>query len=390
MGERVVITGLGVVSGAGRGKDAFFKSCSDGASGIRKCTLFPTDGLTTEFFGEVTGDLPPLAVKPTGESRVRALMRIALEETLRDSGLDSATIGGYGPDAWLCFGTLVAIIDGIASWAAGEGELEHVNDYLSWLRALSGVKGGTWVSSAACAAGTTAAGMAFEFIRNGLCRLCVVGGADPLTTAAAVGFHTLKSLSGGVCNPWDEARDGINIGEGAAFFIFEELESARARGAHLYGEVLGCGLANDAYHITAPDPEGVAVVHAMREAIREAGVSPEDVDHINGHGTGTVANDQMEINAINALFGPAKKPCVTSTKAITGHCMGASGAIELAALLLAIENQVYMPLPNLGRPIDAGGKLDSRPRACEIRYALSNSFAFAGNIASILVGRVAE
>lgn len=399
MSFRVAITGIGVVSSAGSGKEAYFENCFRGLTGIRECDLFSTKNLSTNLFGEVEGgNLPSLHEHPAAESRVKALMRPAVEEMLRDCGMDRASVAACGMDVQLCFGTLVAISDGIAGYTAAgkpQGWLEHINDYLPWLRDFCGVKGGTWVSSAACAAGTTAAGMAFDFIRNGLCRACVVGGADPLTESAAVGFHALNSLSGGVCKPYDEERDGINIGEGAAFFFFERLEDALRRGARIYGEVLGYGLTNDAYHMTSPDPNAVAVTAAMREALRDANLGCGDVDHINGHGTGTVANDGMELQAIDAMFGEEEdgrpeKISVTSTKSITGHCMGASGAMELAALLLAVENGAYMPLPNLRRPVSTKAHIASRPHSCEIGFALSNSFAFAGNIASVLVGRYNE
>ncbi|MDR1979209.1 MAG: hypothetical protein LBQ42_10805 [Synergistaceae bacterium] len=390
MSHRVAVTGIGVVSSAGIGKEAYFKSCSRGLSGIKKCGLFPTEKLATDLFGEIDeGDFPPLCECPAGENRVKALMRPAVEEMMRDSEMDRAAIASYGPDLQLCFGTLVAISDGIAGYTARgkpAGWLEHVNDYLPWLRDFCGAEGGCWVSSAACAAGTTATGMAFDFIRNGLCRACIVGGADPLTESAAVGFHVLNALSGGMCNPYDEARDGINIGEGAAFFFFERLEDALRRHAYIYGEILGYGLTNDAYHITAPDPEGAAVARAMEDAVRDAGLNFSDVDHVNGHGTGTVINDQMELDAIDSASG-GRKPSATSTKALIGHCMGASGALELAAVLLAIENEVYMPLPNLSHPVKTGVHIASRPYPCKIGIALSNSFAFAGNIASVLVGR---
>jgi 3-oxoacyl-[acyl-carrier-protein] synthase II len=327
---------------------------------------------------------------------MKALMRIAADEVMRDSGLKRSDIESYGTDAWLCFGTLLATTDGIMEYGAAikkgvkkQGYLEHVNDYLPWLRDLTGVQGGCWVSSAACAAGTTAAGMAFDFIKNGFCEICFAGGADPLTKVTAMGFHSLKSLSKGVCNPFDKNRDGINIGEGAAFFIFETLESAKKRGARIYGEITGYGLANDAYHITGPDPEGAGLIAAMREAARESEIMFSDISHINAHGTGTVINDQTEIKAIEDLYADSGVlPSVTSTKALAGHCMGASGAVELAALLLAIKNQRYQPLPNLKNPIGSRGAMTgAEGYDFEIRLALSNSMAFGGNIASIAVRR---
>jgi 3-oxoacyl-[acyl-carrier-protein] synthase II len=300
--RRTAITGIGVSAPNGRGRDAFFKSCSEGATGIGECVLFPTEKLSTRYFGEIRGDFPPASAPPTGDTRLKALIREALGEAMSDGGIDSARITALGARAWLCFGTLLATTDPIMEYSAAKrsgkairGYLENVNDYLPFIRGLCGVRGASFVSSAACAAGTTAAGMAHDFIKNGMCDLCVAGGADPLTKVAAYGFHSLKLLSGGVCNPFDELRDGINIGEGAAFFIFEERETALSRGAHIYAEVKGYGLSNDAYHMTSPDPDGLGVVHAMEEALREARLAAADVSHVNAHGTGTPINDRMEL-----------------------------------------------------------------------------------------------
>ena len=395
--NRVAITGIGAAANNGIGKDIFLRNCIGGVSGIRQCTVFSTEKLSTELFGEIPGDLPGCTVIPTSESRIKAIMRMAVDEMMRDGGFDRAMIENYGADAWLCFGTLLANMDGIMEYADKSetegnppGYLEHVNDYLPWLREHCGVQGGSWVNSAACAAGTTAAGMAFDFIKNGLCKICIVGGADSLTPSVAYGFHSLKSLSAGICNPYDETRDGINIGEGAAFFIFEEMEAAKTRNARIYGEIAGYGLANDAHHATSPDPEGHGLLFAMNEALRESGIDAAEVRHINGHGTGTTLNDQMEIGAINKLFAESGNiPTVTSTKAIIGHCMGGSGALELAAELLALENQVYLPLPNLKSPIESvkQGMFDTNSKKRPAEYILSNSLAFAGNIASLVIRR---
>ncbi|MDR1472880.1 MAG: hypothetical protein LBS75_10205 [Synergistaceae bacterium] len=396
-GGRTAITGIGVSAPNGRGREAFFRSCSDGAAGIGECGLFSAEKLSTRHFGEIRGDFPPASSPPVGDTRLKALIREALAEAMSDGGLDSEQIAALGTRAWLCFGTLLAATDPIMEYSAAKrsgrtlhGYLENVNDYLPFIRELCGVGGASFVSSAACAAGTTAAGMAYDFIKNGMCSLCVVGGADPLTKAAAYGFHALKLLSGGVCNPFDEFRDGISIGEGAAFFIFEEHEAALSRGARIYAEVKGYGLSNDAYHITSPDPDGLGVVHAMREALREAGLAAGDVSHVNAHGTGTPINDQVELQAIEKLYGSAKKPSLTSTKALVGHCMGAAGALDLAALVMEVKNQAYMPLPNLTNPIGTDCFISSAAHPREINFGFSNSYAFAGNIASLLVGRMID
>lgn len=392
--RQVVITGMGLVVGNGKNKAEFWENSRSGISGIKECSLFPTDKLKTAYFGQVEEELLYEASSWKKQGRVEALMKLALEQLYEDAGYTKEVMEAQGRKACLCLGTLLATQGRIMAFArrekAGERQLSwlsHMVDYGPWLKRESGVRGGLYIDSAACASGTTAVGMAYDFIKNGTYDVALAGGADALTETSAWGFHALWSLSSGICNPFDRERDGINIGEGATFFLLETLESARKRGAHIYGEILGYGLNNDAYHITSPDPEGTGAVASMRAALAQGGISPEQVDYINAHGTGTKANDAMECKAIGQVF-QGKDVAVNSTKALVGHCMGASGAVELAAVLLSMEHGYCCPMPGLQSPMEEAEEfvVGQEGQKKQIHYALSNSFAFAGNTASILVG----
>ena len=394
--RRVVITGYSVAAGNGRDREEFYANCMAGKLGIRQCTLYSTQKLRTGYFGQTEAELVYEPASWQEKDRMEALMELALEQLYQSASFSSGQAAAYGKKGCLCLGTLLAATGKIMAFArkeaAGEKELpwlSHTVEYGPWLKKRSGIRGGLYIDSAACASGTTAVGLAFDLIRRGKYEMALAGGADPLTEVSAAGFHALQSLSLGICNPFDESRDGINIGEGAAFFLLETLESARERGAQIYGEVLGYGLNNDAYHITSPDPEGAGAAASMEQALEQGGILPEQVDYINAHGTGTPVNDPMECKAIAKVFGKAEPgPAVNSTKALVGHCMGASGAVELAAVLLSMEHGTLMPMPGLKNLLEEAGNTEIRAegRKREISYALSNSFAFAGNTASLLVG----
>ncbi len=382
--KRAVITGMGVICGNASDKEEFRRACTDGISGIRKCTAFSAEGLMTEYFGENT--------KIKGDNRLYELIRISAAEMLDDAGIDSGYISSLGTNCRMFFGTLLSTADHYYkhSKAKADGKsdnfLASMNDYASYAKELFGVKGAISVSSAACASGTTAVGMAFDHIRNGICDLAVAGGADPLMIIAAYGFNALRSLSSGICDPYDESRDGINIGECGAFFTVESLEHALERNAKIYCEIIGYGLGNDAYHITSPDPSGSGAYMTMLSAVKDGGIFPEQIDYINGHGTGTPINDSMEVKAIDLLYENSdKKPAFSSTKALIGHCMGSSGAIELASVILSMNSGKYIPMPNLKNPINGEKSLSSETYGINIDHALSNSFAFAGNSASLLI-----
>lgn len=388
MKRRVVITGMGVVCGNGADKNEFAAACFSGKSGIRECTAFNTEGLMTPWFGQAEGIQE--------ENRFYSLLKSSAEEMMADAKADRTYIASQGRSCRMFFGSLLYSSDAYYGHSRAKQRQEeddflaHMNDYSSYAREITGVKGQVMVSSAACASGTTAAGMALDYIRSGLCDCAVVGGADALSVIAAYGFHSLKSLSHGICNPYDAGRDGISIGECGAFFFFESLEHALARGADICCEVTGYALGNDAYHMTSPEPDGSGAYRTMQAAVEDAGITASEIDYINGHGTGTRINDDMETKAVERLLSETdKKVALSSTKSMVGHCMGASGAVELASVILSMQQGRYIPMPRLQERLTDSEKLllSDRTFDLEIRYALSNSFAFGGNSASIVVKR---
>lgn len=380
--KRVVITGIGAVCGNAADFDSFGKACAEGRSGIRPCTVFDAGRLLTDKFGEAEGI--------TAGNRLYELIRLSCAEMLVSANLDRETIASYQGDCRMFYGTLLSTADTYLqhSEAAANGVENHdlglMNEFASYAAELTGVHGMIDVSSAACASGTTALGMAFDFIRNGLCVCAVAGGADSLNTISAYGFNALKSLTKSVCNPYDVKHDGITIGECGAFFMVESLEHAVARNARIYAELVGYALGNDAYHITSPEPSGAEAYHTMRAAIEDAGITCGQIDYINGHGTGTVLNDTMEAKAVNLLYENTEKPHVSSTKALIGHCMGASGAIELASVIAMMNSGRPIKMPSLTEPLDDSG-IFTAPEHISVDYALSNSFAFAGNSATLVI-----
>ena len=359
--NRVVITGMGALNGE-----------------IKPCTVFDAAGLSTVRFGEIGG--------LDGKNRLHEIIRRSLGDMLSDAGLTSADISACGTDCRMFFGTLLARDSAYLEHSrSGADTLASMNEFAVYAAELAGVRGSVDISSASCAAGTTAIGMAFDFIRNGLCKCAVAGGAEELTQIAGYGFNCLKSLSRDVCNPYDVTRDGINIGEGGAFFMLETLESARSRNAKIYCEILGFASGNDAYHATSPEPTGEEAYHLMMNALDDAGITAGQIDYINGHGTGTILNDSMETNALKRLYdGAERKPFVSSTKALVGHCMGASGAIELASVLRSMQTGEPIVMPKLNEPLDDSGMF-AATESVDMEYALSNSFGFAGNSACIVL-----
>lgn len=377
-----------------RDRDAFAKLCFDGEGSIRPCTAFDPHGLSTLYFGEAT----EVAHADAPNARFHALVAASAEHLLRDVGMTAEEVAAWGTRCRMFFGTLIFSSDMFYRHSlrkkmqenGADDFIAHMNDFSAAAKKLLGVKGSVTVLSSSCAAGTTAAGMAMDYIRSGVCDRAIVGGVDALSVVTAYGFNALKSLSAGVTNPFDEGRDGINIGECGAFFLFESWEEAEKRGARILGEIAGYALGNDAYHITSPRPDGAGAYRVMQEALADAGITPADIGYINVHGTGTQVNDAMEIKAVEKLFGDVPhEVALSSTKALLGHCMGASGAIELASVLLSLREGCYIPMPQLRRSIAAAPHLHLADRtfALDAEYALKNSFAFSGNSASLVVRR---
>jgi 3-oxoacyl-[acyl-carrier-protein] synthase II len=242
----------------------------------------------------------------------------------------------------------------------------------------------------ACSAGGTALGYARDLIQNGQAKMVIAGGVEPMCRITYAAFNALKSLDPEVCHPFDNDRAGLSLGEAAAILILEPLESALARGAKIHGEILGYGVTCDSFHMTAPDENASGAVRSMQAALVDSGLTSEDVDYINAHGTATPVNDAMETQAIKEVFGKrAYSIPVSSTKAMTAHTLGAAGALEGIVSVLALENGFIPPTINFRDP-DPACDLDyvtKGARKADLRVVLSNSFAFGGNNTTVIFGK---
>ncbi len=384
--RRVVVTGLSMLCAGGNNKEEFLENARAGKCSIRKTDLFPTKKLRTDYFGQVNKPYIYEVEDMEEGSRLECIFEDLGEALLADAGITREDIRSKGERAAFSFATSVGANDYITAHVKGTLPNSLAKSNLYKLPGRLGVGGAVFVNTSACAAGTTALGTAYSLIASGAADLVIAGGADPLTEFSSYGFHSLQSLSSIPCRPFDKNRDGISLGEGGALFVLEELSAAKERNAHIYAQILGYGLGNDAYHATSPDPSGNGAYRVMKQAIEQAGIKENEIDYINAHGTGTVINDSMEIKAIERLEG---ETLVTSTKSQIGHCLAAAGAIEFAATVLSMEQKEIYPSVNITDEIEKASKIvfvKEKPEKKEIRYALSNSFAFAGNAASIALG----
>ena len=393
--ERIVITGIGMISSNGNNANEFLNNSIDGKSGIVPCTLFNVSNLKTEYVGQIQKEMPYETDSPGDLERINYIMESAISELLEDSNISPDEIDALGDRAYLSFATSLAsngrIMSYIKDMNKGNEQPEwllQIPSFVPWIKERCGIQGGCYTTMAACASGSTSAGIAFDLIRENKAELVIVGGVDPMTEFSCVGFHALKALSSGVCKPFSKNRDGINIGEAGAFLVFESLEHAKKRNVKIYAEVFGYGINNDAYHITSPDPEGKGAFASMQMAVKESGIKPSEVDLINAHGTGTGLNDIMECDAIQRFLGDNKNTYVISNKGLVAHCMGAAGTVELVATVLCIKNKLVMPNVNVTEVMEEfqTGDFVDKVHKTNIRFALSNSFAFAGNTASIIIG----
>lgn len=393
--ERIVITGMGLMAGNGNNVKEFYQNSLEGKCGIVPSTLFDGSKLKTEYIGQIKAQLPYMTEKPEEPERIHSILKNVIEELLEDSKLTAEEISALGDRAYLSFATSLASNGRIISYVKDKNNdrteaewLLQIPSFVPWIKEQCGIEGGCYTTMSACAAGSTSAGIAYDLLKAGKADLVIAGGADQMTEFSCMGFHSLKALSNGICSPFDKNRDGINIGEAGAFFVFETLEHAKARNAKIYAEFLGYGINNDAYHITSPDPTGNGAYASMRMAMKDSKLAPSDIGLINAHGTGTHLNDLMECEAINKFLGDNHSTYIYSNKGMLGHCLAAAGAIELAATVLCLKHKQIMPSINVTEIMDefSTGVLADKAYTADINYALSNSFAFAGNTASILVG----
>lgn len=401
--RRVVVTGIGVVSSIGDSLPAFAKGLFGGKCGIGSLSLFDTTDFSCRVAAEVRGiDLKARLGTPGSKhvSRCDLLGLVAAEEAVSD----------FGPAFKNCDRDRVGVImgggaGGMLSWEgyrravwSGRKRPRASGLLASSPSTLADLIGSRWgfhgfrtTVTTACSSSATAIGYGFDLIRNGAQDVVVTGGSESLSELTFAGFNALRLMDPLYCRPFDKNRQGLSLGEGAAVLILESYDRARSRGAWIYGEVLGYAINSDAYHMTSPDPEARGMHRVMEKAIAVAGLHPDLIDYINAHGTATRVNDQAETKAVMEVFGEegSRRIHVSSTKSMVGHCLGAAGAVEAVATVLALEKQRLPPTIHLKEP-DEGCDLDyvpNRSRQCEIRFALSNSFAFGGNNTCLVFGR---
>jgi len=410
---RVVITGTGVISPVGKDTNSFWESLVEGRHGIAPLTMLDASVYKVKLAAEVKDFDPMLYMDRKEARRMDRYCQFAVaaaKEAVDSSGI---VFGDMDPfDVGVIIGTGVGglhtmqtqyeelLLKGgpdrvsplfipmmISNMAAGRVSMNY------------GLKGANYCITTACASGAHAIGEAFRLIKHGYLKAAITGGAEaPITPIALGGFSNMKALNltddpDRASLPFDLDRGGFVIAEGAGIVVLETMEGAVARGATILAEVAGYGATADAYHITSPDPEGAGAAQAMRLAMKEAGVTPEEVSYINAHGTGTDLNDKYETLAIKAALGDAAyKTAVSSTKSVTGHLLGAAGGVEAIACALAIRDGMIPPTIGLTTP-DPQCDLDYTPnkaRAAKITVALSNSLGFGGQNASLLFRKVEE
>jgi 3-oxoacyl-[acyl-carrier-protein] synthase II len=402
MKQRVVVTGLGVISSVGIGWRKFWDSLLAGRSGISKIRYVGTAAYPTQYGGEVH-DFDPLQFMPVAEARrlgrgaqmAIAATKLALEDA--KWGWDELSLLRVG----VCLGTTMADIqaleDADSTWVKqGEERIRpsRAMQYPSCTMSANvarhfGLTGPNLMIPNACAAGNYAIGYAYDLLRLGRAEVMVAGGADPFSRIAFTGFNRIFAVAPEKCQPFDKNRQGTLIGEGAGVLVLESYKRAKERGATIYAEILGYGLSCDARHMTIPDPDGLARV--MRRALNDANLLAEKVDYVSAHGTGTPANDKAECIAIHQVFGSRVSTLpVSSIKSMLGHTMGAASALEAISCSLAIKCGYVPPTINFETP-DSECQIDcvaNVPREVCVSIALNNSFAFGGNNAGLILSDV--
>jgi 3-oxoacyl-[acyl-carrier-protein] synthase II len=406
MERRVVVTGIGCVSPLGIGVDETWKGIVEGRSGITRITKFDASNLPSQIAGEVKNFKPQDFMPEKLVSRVDTFIQYAIASArmaLEDANLVDVELGERA-------GVIIGVGMG------GVGQVEHYTRILDergykrvtpffipmiipnmaagQVAILFGVKGPNLAVCTACAAGNHAIGEAYRMIKNGLIDIAICGGTESLITPLTVaGFSVMKALSTRndepekASRPFDAKRDGFVIAEGSGILVLEELTQAQKRGAKVYAELIGYGATCDAYHMTAPSPDGEGAETCMKLALEDANIAPNEVDYINAHGTSTPLNDVAETKAIKKVFGEhAYKLMVSSTKSMTGHLLGGAGGLEAVITVKALETGIVPPTINLEEP-DPECDLDYVPnqaRRANIKVAMSNAFGFGGTNACLV------
>lgn len=412
MPRRVVVTGIGALTPIGLGIEAYWNGLAAGVSGANLITRFDTTKFKTKFACELKGFNAEDHFEKKEVRKIDTFCHygmVAADEAIADAGFDfeREDLTRFGVQMGSGIGGMDIFFEQAAEFARGDGTPKFnpffipkmIIDIMPGRISMKyGFRGPNYAGVSACATGTNCIGDAFMLLRLGYADVMVAGGSEAAINPMGIGgFNALKALSENNENyltasrPFDATRDGFVLGEGAGALVLEEYEHAVARGAKIYAEICGLGLTADAYHLTAPDPDGKGVIGVMKGVLRDASVAAEDVDYINVHGTSTMLGDIAESNAIKTVFGDhAYKMNISSTKSMTGHLLGAAGAIEAIATILAMKNSLVPPTINCTTP-DPGCDLNytfNTAQTREINVAISNTFGFGGHNASVLFKKV--
>lgn len=405
--RRVVVTGMGALTPIGNTTQEFWEGLISGRNGACLITKFDTTSFTTKFACEVKGFNPEDFIDKKEAKRMDPYTQYAIATSkmaIEDSGINLGKVDleRFG----VIYGSGIGGMDTFEKQTLAylQGGPRRISPFFvpmmisdiaaGQISILFNLKGPNYATTSACATSTHAIADAFVHIQRGTADLMISGGSEAAITPMAIGgFNSARAISTWndryleASRPFDKDRNGFVMGEGSGTIILEELEHAIKRGAKIYAEIIGIGLTADAYHVTAPAPEGEGAYRSMREAIREGEIELTDVDYINAHGTSTELNDLNETKAIKRLFGEhAYKLSISSTKSMTGHLLGAAGAIESIATILALKNGIIPPTINLDNP-DPECDLNYTPKTAvkkEIRFALSNTFGFGGHNSTLL------
>ncbi|WP_460220281.1 beta-ketoacyl-ACP synthase II [Psychroserpens sp. MEBiC05023] len=412
--KRVVVTGLGALTPIGNTKDEYWDALVSGKSGAAPITYFDTEKFKTKFACELKNfNAEDFLNRKDARKmdRFTQYAMVASDEAIADAKLDLdkvnklrvGVIWGAG------IGGLETFQDEVLNFANGDGSPRFNPFFIPKMIAdiapgnisiKNGFMGPNYTTVSACASSANAMIDALNYIRLGHCDVVVTGGSEAAVTIAGMGgFNAMHALSTRnespetASRPFDATRDGFVLGEGAGAIILEDYEHAKARGAKIYAEVIGGGLSSDAHHMTAPHPDGIGVMAVMRNCLENAGIKPEEVDHINTHGTSTPLGDVAELKAISEVFGDhAKHININSTKSMTGHLLGAAGAIESIASILAMEHGMVPPTINhnvVDENIDSSLNLTlNKAQKRDVKVAMSNTFGFGGHNACVLFKKI--
>ena len=403
MNKKVVVTGIGIISPVGTGKEKFWNSLKGGISGISEITSFDCSQYRVKIGGEVKDFRPEKYMSLTQAARSGRAAQYTYagaKMALEDAGIDVESL--QGKRVGVCMGTtmgevqVVEKIDkSIYRQKIDEVRPELFRQYMSnnitaFTMDELGLEGPQYLFSNACAAGNYAIGYARDLITWGKSDIAIAGGVDPFSRVAFTGFNRLFSLTSDICSPFDKNRKGLVVSEGAGILILEDEKRAKARGANIYAEIKGYGLGMDAHHMTSPHPEAEGAIASIYGALKSAGLSADDIDYISAHGTGTPANDRIESCAIRKVFSSASKiPPVSSIKSMLGHAMGAASALEAAACCLMLQNQTILPTMNFATPDPECIEdcVPNSPRSQRLRNVISNAFAFGGNTSCLVLSK---